>query len=155
MTGLWPGPTATVSFVSPSLFVAFSAKPFVRTSSQRANQVRPATMVAFASRSGANTCSTWTNHISCAVSSSKISRAQDEALDRAFPDKHTGLAGLSVRNGPVVDDDMDIDAPVTNGASKRKSRSSINKVSYRDDSESDDGAPLVGDAPNMKNCCGA
>lgn len=104
-------------------------------------------MVASASRSGAYTLLPCTNHISCAVSSSKISRAEDKAMDRAFPDKHTGLAGLSVRNGPVRDDDMDIDAPVTNGASKRKSRSSINNVSYKDDSESDDGAPLVGDVP--------
>ena len=66
-------------------------------------------------------------------------------MDRAFPDKHTGLAGLSVRNGPVDEGDMDIDAPSTNGANKRKSRNSLPKASYKDVSESDDDAPLVGD----------
>ncbi|KAH7162702.1 hypothetical protein B0J13DRAFT_669378 [Dactylonectria estremocensis] len=75
------------------------------------------------------------------LSSSKISHAQDKALDRDGPNSNH-LAGLSVRNGPV-EDDMDLDAPVTNGANKRKSRTSITKISYRDDSDSDDGAPLA------------
>lgn len=89
------------------------------------------------------------------MSSSKISHAQDRALDRDGP-KSNHLAGLSVRNGPVEDDDMDVDAPVSNGASKRKSRTSITKISYRDDSDSDEGAPLVRDTPRQrKNCCGA
>ncbi|KAH7170594.1 hypothetical protein EDB81DRAFT_637147 [Dactylonectria macrodidyma] len=75
------------------------------------------------------------------VSSSKISHAQDRALDRDGPNSNH-LAGLSVRNGPV-EDDMDLDAPVVNGANKRKSRTSITKISYRDESDSDDGAPLA------------
>lgn len=66
-------------------------------------------------------------------------------MDRAAPKGSTGLAGLSVRNGPVGDA-MDLDAPTTNGTNKRKSRSSISKVDYKDDSESD-GAPLVSDHP--------
>lgn len=66
-------------------------------------------------------------------------------MDRAFPDKHTGLAGLSVRNGPVRDVKMDIDAPNTNGANKRKSRNSLSHVNYKDNSGSDDDAPMVGD----------
>ncbi|KAF7549391.1 hypothetical protein G7Z17_g6418 [Cylindrodendrum hubeiense] len=76
------------------------------------------------------------------LSSSKISHAQDKALDRDGPNSNH-LAGLSVRNGPVEDDDMDMDAPVLNGANKRKSRTSITKISYKDDSDSDDGAPLA------------
>ena len=39
---------------------------------------------------------------------------------------------------------MDIDSPQVNGAAKRKSRSSMTKVSYKDESDdSDDGQPLV------------
>lgn len=79
---------------------------------------------------------------SLAVSSAKISRSDDKALDRDTPMGTTGLAGLSVRNGPVGDA-MDVDKPSTNGAHKRKSRSSIsNVVDYKDDSETD-GEPLV------------
>jgi DNA topoisomerase-1 len=47
------------------------------------------------------------------------------------------MAGIAVHNGPA--DDVD----ATNGINKRKSRSSISKVSYRDESDSD-GEPLVG-----------
>ncbi|GAB0131656.1 hypothetical protein EsDP_00000118 [Epichloe bromicola] len=67
------------------------------------------------------------------LSSSKISRAEDRALDAAQPQKTSGMAGIAVRNGPV-DDAMDLDAP--NGV-KRKSRSAISKVSYKDESDSD------------------
>ncbi|KAK8930407.1 hypothetical protein H634G_01067 [Metarhizium anisopliae BRIP 53293] len=73
------------------------------------------------------------------LSSAKVSRAEDEALDRSQPRKSSGMAGIVVRNGPV-DDAMDLDAP--NGVNKRKSRSSISKVSYRDESDSD-GEPLA------------
>ncbi|KAM5351610.1 hypothetical protein ACJ41O_004333 [Fusarium nematophilum] len=78
------------------------------------------------------------------ISSSKISHAEDMALDRSVPNSASKLAGLSVRNGPIEDTTMDIDEPTTNGATKRKSRTSITKVNYKDnDSESDDGAPLA------------
>ena len=110
-------------------------------------------MAASALRSGAYLSLACANQLFRSVSSSKISRAEDKAMDRALPKKSTGLAGLSVRNGPV--EDMDVDTPVTNGASKRKSRGSISKVNYRDnDSESDGGAPLVGDTPGPKYAVG-
>ncbi|KAK9436293.1 topoisomerase I [Metarhizium brunneum] len=73
------------------------------------------------------------------LSSAKVSRAEDEALDRSQPRKSSGMTGIVVRNGPV-DDAMDLDGP--NGVNKRKSRSSISKVSYRDESDSD-GEPLA------------
>ncbi|KAI9166936.1 DNA topoisomerase 1 [Paramyrothecium foliicola] len=76
------------------------------------------------------------------VSNAKISSAVDKALDRSAPSHNTALAGLSVRNGPVLDE-MDIDAHGTNGTSKRKSRSSISKVDYKDQSDSEDGRPLA------------
>jgi hypothetical protein len=50
-----------------------------------------------------------------------------------------------VRNGPVRDGEMDIDPPNANGANKRKSRNSLPQVNYKDESGSDDDAPLVGD----------
>ncbi|KAH6897124.1 hypothetical protein B0T10DRAFT_476027 [Thelonectria olida] len=67
-------------------------------------------------------------------SASKISHASDRASGRA-----------SLKNGRnrPVDDDMDIDAPTSNGANKRKSRTSITQISYKDGSDSDDGAPLA------------
>ncbi|GFP52567.1 DNA topoisomerase 1 [Trichoderma asperellum] len=75
-----------------------------------------------------------------AMSSSKISRAEDVALDKSMS-KPSGMAGLSIRNGPVENGEMDLDSPSTNG-SKRKSRESIIKVDYKDESESD-GEPLA------------
>ncbi|KAL7943444.1 hypothetical protein V8C42DRAFT_346894 [Trichoderma barbatum] len=75
------------------------------------------------------------------LSSSKISRAQDIALDKSVPKKGSGMAGLSIRNGPVENGDMDLDSPSYNGA-KRKSRVSITQVDYKDESESD-GQPLA------------
>jgi DNA topoisomerase-1 len=54
-------------------------------------------------------------------------------------------AGVSIRNGPVIEDEMDVDT-ATNGASKRKSRGSTSKpVNYNDQgSDSDeDTVPLV------------
>lgn len=79
---------------------------------------------------------------SLTVSSARIASSEDRALDRAASKGTTGMAGLSVRNGPV-EDAMDVDKPPTNGANKRKSRSSISTaVNYRDESESD-GQPLV------------
>lgn len=39
---------------------------------------------------------------------------------------------------------MDVDSPPVNGATKRKSRSSITRPSYKEESDdSDDGQPLV------------
>ncbi|KAM0196631.1 hypothetical protein ACHAPQ_006478 [Fusarium lateritium] len=75
-------------------------------------------------------------------SSARISRAEDAAMDQPVPEEAAKMAGLSVRNGPLVDT-MDIDEPATNGISKRKSRNSITKVNYKDNESSDDGAPLA------------
>ncbi|PFH57664.1 hypothetical protein XA68_14708 [Ophiocordyceps unilateralis] len=72
------------------------------------------------------------------LSSSKISRAEDIAMDRAVPGGNTDLAGLSVRNGPV----QEVKDNNTNGTNKRKSRSSISAVNYKDESDSD-GEPLA------------
>ncbi len=49
--------------------------------------------------------------------------------------------GHFVRNGPVNGDHMDVE-DLPNGASKRKSRTSISKPSYKDESDSD-AEPLV------------
>lgn len=63
-------------------------------------------------------------------------------MDRPDPKGPNPLAGLSVRNGPVVEDNsMDLDLP-TNGTSKRKSRGSLPKISYKDESDSEK-EPLV------------
>lgn len=93
-----------------------------------------------------NGCNIWLTTAS--ESAARISAAEDKAMDRSIPSSKKALpVGLSVRNGPVTDDGMDIDGPLhVNGNAKRKSRTSISKVtSYRDASDdSDDGAPLVG-----------
>lgn len=64
-------------------------------------------------------------------------------MDSPAPAKsQPSAAGISIRNGPVNGDPMDIDQP--NGGAKRKARQSISKpVSYKDESDSDDAAPLV------------
>ncbi|KAK7744143.1 DNA topoisomerase 1 [Cytospora paraplurivora] len=76
------------------------------------------------------------------VSASRITKSDDEAMDGSTPSAQPDAPGISIRNGPVDGDPMDIDQP--NGIAKRKSRSSISKnVSYKDESDSDDGAPLA------------
>ncbi len=69
-------------------------------------------------------------------------------MDKAGAKSDLGrtAVGVSIRNGPVLDEKMDIDEPATNGISKRKARSSTSKaVNYSmdtSDGDSDD-APLV------------
>lgn len=69
-------------------------------------------------------------------------------MDKAGANAKPTSVGISIRNGPVLDDPMDVDGPATNGASKRKSRSSIGNgkpINYKVDgsgSESDE-VPLV------------
>ncbi|TVY60722.1 DNA topoisomerase [Lachnellula suecica] len=95
------------------------------------------------------------------VSEAHISKAEDKALDKA-QDKAMEKAGskaknvavgISVRNGPV--DEMDIDEPLTNGNAKRKSRGSTSKaVNYNDspEGESDeDAVPLAKRQKTSKN----
>jgi DNA topoisomerase I len=63
-------------------------------------------------------------------------------MDESTSKPQSSAIGISIRNGPVGDDLMDIDQP--NGTAKRKARSSIsNNVSYKDQSDSDDEIPLV------------
>ncbi len=66
-------------------------------------------------------------------------------MDRSASKARPGPPGISIRNGPVKDGDaMDIDSQ-PNGTAKRKSRSSIGQaVNYKDDSDRDGDAPLVG-----------
>jgi DNA topoisomerase-1 len=78
-------------------------------------------------------------------SNEQITKAEDRKMDAEVPSNGHVEPGISIRMGPVDDDDkMDVDAPETNG--KRKSRSSVtNGKSYKDASSSeDDDKPLVG-----------
>ncbi|KAK1752383.1 hypothetical protein QBC47DRAFT_305312 [Echria macrotheca] len=65
-------------------------------------------------------------------------------MDKATSKARPGPTGISIRNGPVKDDPMDVDS-APNGTAKRKSRSSTGgqAVNYKDDSDSDDGVPLA------------
>lgn len=72
-------------------------------------------------------------------------------MDRANPPAKNAAPGISIRNGPVVE--MDIDGPSINGveingrdSGKRKARNSIgNRKSYKEatDEDDDDEKPLV------------
>ncbi|KAF4624539.1 hypothetical protein G7Y89_g13631 [Cudoniella acicularis] len=78
------------------------------------------------------------------LSKAHISKAEDKAMKE--PSASSAPApGISIRNGPVIEDKMEVDEPVTNGAAKRKSRGSTSKaVNYNmESSESDDGKPLA------------
>ena len=74
-----------------------------------------------------------------------IPKSLDNAMDKANPPAQNGAAGISIRNGPV--DEMDIDEPQVNGnAGKRKARSSMgNRTSYKEASDEEEGGdvPLV------------
>lgn len=64
-------------------------------------------------------------------------------MDESTPSSNgqPSAPGISIRHGPVGEP-MDIDQ--SNGNAKRKSRGSVsNNVSYKDDSDSDEAAPLV------------
>ncbi|CAG8976553.1 hypothetical protein HYALB_00010195 [Hymenoscyphus albidus] len=78
------------------------------------------------------------------VSNAHISKSVDKAMDESNGSK-PAPAGISIRNGPIVDE-MDVDEPATNGHAKRKSRGSTSKpVNYNQQgSESeDDDIPLA------------
>jgi DNA topoisomerase-1 len=79
-----------------------------------------------------------------------ISKSLDRAMDKSNPAGEVSQAGISIRNGPV--DEMDIDGPATdthlvNGAKgKRKSRASLGNTKTYKEASSDpdvDDAPLV------------
>ena len=81
-------------------------------------------------------------HISIDV----IPKSLDNAMDKANPPAQNGAAGISIRNGPI--EEMDIDEPHVNGnaAGKRKSRGSMSKGKpYKEasDEDEDDDVPLV------------
>jgi DNA topoisomerase-1 len=82
---------------------------------------------------------------STAISNERISKDEDKAMDKQVPSNGHVEPGISIRMGPV--DEMDVDAPSTNGAAngKRKARNSItNTKSYKDASSSEeDDKPLV------------
>ncbi|CAL3963968.1 unnamed protein product [Diplocarpon coronariae] len=81
------------------------------------------------------------------LSSARISKTEDRIMDQAGPSSRAfAPAGVSIRNGPVVEDRMHIDKPSRNGISKRKSRNSTSKsVNYNDgsDGDSDSIVPLA------------
>jgi DNA topoisomerase-1 len=78
-------------------------------------------------------------------SKERISKNEDRAMDKEVPSNGHVEPGISIRMGPV--DDMDVDAPATNGNAngKRKARTSMTKgKTYKDASSSeDDDKPLV------------
>ncbi|KAJ4372471.1 DNA topoisomerase 1 [Neocucurbitaria cava] len=79
-----------------------------------------------------------------AKSNERISKDVDKAMDAQVPSNGHVEPGISIRMGPV--DDMDVDAPATNGNvnGKRKARpSATNGKSYKDASSSEeDDKPL-------------
>ena len=78
------------------------------------------------------------------VSKDTISKSVDSAMDEAIPSRKGVAPGISIRNGPV--EEMDIDEPEVNGnpAGKRKSRQSLtNGKSYNEMSSDEDDEPLV------------
>ena len=75
-----------------------------------------------------------------------IPKSLDKAMDRANPSTTNGITGISIRNGPM--DEMDIDGQELNGLAnnKRKARASTGKgKSYKEasDEENDEEKPLV------------
>ncbi|XWW97144.1 hypothetical protein V2A60_005125 [Cordyceps javanica] len=71
------------------------------------------------------------------ISAAKVTASMDKALDRSVPKSSRGGEGLIVRRNNS--DAMEVDGPLNN---KRKSRTSMTKIDYKDDSDSD-GAPLA------------
>ncbi|QDS67785.1 hypothetical protein FKW77_006614 [Venturia effusa] len=69
-----------------------------------------------------------------------IPKSVDKAMDKANPSNGDLNAGISIRNGPIVEAmDVDEPAPPTNGASngKRKSRTSVQQK-YKEETDSED-----------------
>lgn len=70
-------------------------------------------------------------------------------MDKANQAGQNAPAGISIRNGPV--EEMDLDGPTTNGNSKRKVRGSMgNGQSYKEVSDEDEDKPLVCHYSRMK-----
>lgn len=77
------------------------------------------------------------------VSQAHISKDVDRAMDKADAKFNHVPAGVAVRNGPVVEDKMDVDQPATNGHAKRKARTSTKAPKYADSESDEDAIPLV------------
>jgi DNA topoisomerase I len=65
-----------------------------------------------------------------------IPKSLDKAMDKAQSKQQPAPAGVSIRNGPVTTEKMDVDEPVTNG--KRKSRGSAVHIKSYKESDSDE-----------------
>lgn len=67
-------------------------------------------------------------------------------MDEAIPQDGYAPPGVSIRNGPILEDKMEVEQSATNGVAKRKARNSTGKaVKYNDDEseEHDKDIPLV------------
>jgi DNA topoisomerase-1 len=74
-----------------------------------------------------------------------IPKSVDKAMEKASSKTKFAPAGVSIRNGPVIDE-MDVDTHSSSANGKRKARTSIGvaKPTYKDDSEEEsDVKPLV------------
>ncbi|KAL3419008.1 eukaryotic DNA topoisomerase I [Phlyctema vagabunda] len=80
------------------------------------------------------------------VSQAHIPKSVDTAMDKVASKSRIEPPGVSIRNGPVLEDKMEVDGSAANGLAKRKARNSTGKVvNYnvdRSEGESDD-APLA------------
>lgn len=88
--------------------------------------------------------STMANDPNLAVKSDdRVSKQVDRAMDKQTPSNGHVEPGLSIRMGPV--DDMEVDAPATNGNAngKRKARSSLTNTYKEASSSEEDDKPLV------------
>ena len=80
-----------------------------------------------------------------------VPKSLDKAIDRANPSPKNAAPGISIRNGPMVE--MEIDEPVVNrtevngiASGKRKARNSTDqRKSYKEASDEEDEKPLVCD----------
>ena len=73
-----------------------------------------------------------------------IPKSLDRDMDRKNPSGRATAPGISIRNGPV--DEMDVDVNPGSGAAsnKRRSRNSTtNGFSYKEQSDDEDEVPLV------------
>ena len=85
-----------------------------------------------------------------------VPKSLDKAIDKANPSPKNAAPGISIRNGPMVE--MEIDEPVMNGtdvneraSGKRKARNSTGqRKSYKEASDEEDEKPLVRKKINMK-----
>jgi DNA topoisomerase-1 len=82
-----------------------------------------------------------------ALSEEKVSKSSDAAMGNGMKSNGDLNPGVSIRFGPVGDEDVDMDdvADGVNGhsAGKRKARVSVGRKSYAEAESSEDDKPLV------------